>query len=83
VVIRGVVMDANRYCLKCGRLVKSDEYGSRVYFPCRLCNDEFWGKWYQLPPVKKVGNVFLHTDAHTALIKEYHKEDYFHIKEGN
>lgn len=70
----------DRICEKCGRLVKADEYGSYVYFPCRQCNDEFWDKWYQLPKVKMVGNAFLHTDAHKALIKEYHKEDYFKNK---
>jgi len=51
-----------------------------VYFPCRQCNDEFWAKWYQLPKVKKNGDVFLRTAAHDALIEEYHKEDYFGIK---
>lgn len=67
----------DRICEKCGRLVKAGEYGSQVYFPCRQCNDEFWEKWYQLPKVKKVGDDWIRTEAHDALIKEYHKEDYF------
>jgi hypothetical protein len=35
----------DRTCVKCGKLVKGNEYGSQVYFPCRECNDEFWAKW--------------------------------------
>ncbi len=67
----------DRICEKCGRLVKGNESGSYVYFPCKECNNEFWEKWYQLPPVKKIGNEFVKTEAHLQLIKEYHKENYF------
>jgi tRNA(Ile2) C34 agmatinyltransferase TiaS len=76
-------MNKNKYqdriCKKCGRLVKANEYGSHVYFPCRECNDEFWEKWYKLPKVRKVENKFLYTDEHIRLIKEYYKEDYFKL----
>lgn len=70
----------DRTCLKCGRLVKGDEYGSHVYFPCKQCNDKFWDIWYTLPKVSKVGDTFVLTEEHIKLIKEYHKEDYFKLK---
>lgn len=65
-------------CGHCGRLVKAGEYGGFVSFPiCPKCNRQFWAKWYQLPKCKKVENGWIRTEAHDALIKEYHKEEYF------
>ena len=75
----------DRICKKCGKIFDAfnietydgDEGCTDPYIICRDCNDEFWGKWYNLPKVQYADGKFMRTEAHDALIKGYFKETYF------
>ena len=75
----------DRICKKCGKIFDAfnietydgDKDCTDPYIICRDCNDEFWGKWYNLPKVQYADGKFSRTAAHDALIKEYFKETYF------